>query len=447
MLLDKVRDTIEKNGLLDYGDNVICAVSGGADSICMLHVMLALRAEYNLTVYIANVNHLLRGDESDEDSEFVKAIAKAADVKLFYREYDVHKIAKERKLGDEECGRVLRYEFFNEIASELGGAKIATAHNLNDNAETVLFRLARGTSSHGLGGILYKRDNIIRPLLDVSRKEIEKYLKSRSITWCEDSTNKLPIYARNKIRIEVMPVLNEVSSSAEEKIVSAAKLVSEDDEFIRACARVVLKECFDGQSLDVESFSASPIPLKRRIAASVLESWKVKEINAEKIEEFLKFIQKESGKMFDLNSGYYARKAYGKIIRQSREEKTDFEVFLDALTPVSTENFTIKVFVSDTPVRKNGNNIAVFDADKLMPPFEVTLKRKGDRMKLKGMAGTKKLSDIFTDEKIDAIQRETVPVVRKNGEVIYVGGLRQTSLFAADENTKKWIVIKYERRC
>ncbi len=446
MLLDKVRDTVKKYALVDYGDKVICAVSGGADSVCMLHAMLALRAEYNLTLYIANVNHLLRGEESDDDSEFVKIIARAADIKLFYREYDVHKIAKERKLGEEECGRCLRYEFFQEIANELGGAKIATAHNLNDNAETVLFRLVRGTASRGLSGIKHKRDNVIRPLLDVSRTEIERYLKSNSITWCEDSTNKLPVYSRNKIRLGVIPVLNEISPSAEEKIVSAARFISEDDGFLNACADVLMKDCFDGESLILDSFNTSPMPLRRRIASKVLDIWGVKEISAEKIEDFLRFLQKENGKMFDLNAQFYARKAYGKAVKSDRNRGYEFDGIIDIDSPMITDRWKLQVFMSDTPVKKNGNDMAVFDAEKLFPPFDVSQKKDGDKMKIKGMKGTKKLSDIFTDAKISTDLRGKLPVVRKNGEVLFVGGLRQTALFSPDENTKKWIVIKYERR-
>ena len=265
MLLEKVRKTIEKHNLLENGETVICAVSGGADSVCLLHLMQSLKCDYNLTVYVANVNHLIRGEESDRDSNFVKSVCKAADVKCFNREYNVKEIAKVRKTGEEECGRILRYEFFDEISKELGGAKIATAHNLNDNAETVLFRLIRGSSAHGLSGISYKRDNIIRPILDITRNEIEDYLVRNGISWCNDSTNALPVYARNKLRLKVFPELNSVVNNAEKRIVSAAKLIGEDDMYLHSLADEAFCKCYFENYLLLSEFNGYEVPVKRRI--------------------------------------------------------------------------------------------------------------------------------------------------------------------------------------
>ncbi len=445
MLLDKMRATIKKHNLIESGDSIICAVSGGADSVCLLHAMLALRSEYNLKIYIANVNHLIRGEESDRDSEFVKKIALAADLQIFYREYDVVNIAKKRKIGEEECGRELRYAFFQEIAEQLDGAKIATAHNLNDNAETVLFRLARGTAAQGIGGILYKRDNIIRPLLDVSRKEIEKYLRNNSLSWCEDSTNATPVYARNKLRLEVMPYLREISSGAEEKIVSAARLIAEDNEFINSYAEQELKKCFVKNEFKLSSFYNLANALKRRIAFSVLSDWGVGEITADKIDGFIEFTQAENGKIFDINALFYAQKSYDKLLLCDRREKKELNEILNKEQSISCDGWKLSSIVIEGIVRKSGNNTAVFDADKLELPLEVTYRHDGDRMSVKGLSGTKKIADIFTDEKIEINKRDFIPLVKKNGEVVFLCGLRQTDKYAVDENTERCLIISYER--
>jgi len=445
-LLDKVRKTIKENSLLNMGDSVICAVSGGADSICLLHTMLVLKSEYNLSLYVANVNHLIRGKESDLDSEFVKKVCRAADIECFYREYDVVKIARERKMGEEECGRILRYEFFDELSKKLGNAKIATAHNLNDNAETVVFRLARGTSAQGLCGIKYKRDNIIRPLLDISREEIEKYLRSNSLSWREDSTNQIPIYARNKIRLNVMPLLCEISSGAEQKIVSAARCIAEDNEFLNECERVVQSECFFGEYVLIKPFNDAPLPLKRRLAANVLQEWGVREVTAEKIEKFIDFFHKDSGKQFDIDSQCYAEKAYDKVNFCQRQNDDEFSDLLDIGHEVSQKNWTLSVEYSDNKLYKCGRNLAVFDAQKLILPFVVRYRKDGDKISPKGMYGTKKLSDVFSDEKIDRHLRDLIPIVEKDSNIIYIGGLRQSSLYATDEYTKKVIVIKYIKK-
>ncbi len=444
MLLDKIRNTVKKHNLFENGDKVICAVSGGADSICLLHTLISLKDEFGIELYVANVNHLIRGEESDGDSEFVKEFCKKENIIFFYREYDVINIAKEKKLGEEECGRILRYEFFEEMANELGGAKIATAHNLNDNAETILFRLVRGSSARGLCGISHKRGNIVRPLLDVSRKEIEEYLINGNILWREDSTNKIPVYTRNKIRLDILPKLEEISSCAEEKIVSAARFVSEDNEYLAECAKKAMDECFSDDKLILDKFLPLYDVLKRRIVAFAFEKWGVKEINGEKIECFIEFASKENGKMFDLNNEAYALISYGKIKKCQRDEKDNIVKILDVGQDAVADEWKISVEIKDSPV-KNSRNIAVFDYDKITLPLSVSYRKTGDKIALKG-SGTKKLSDIFTDEKVERNLRDYIPVVRHGSDIIYLAGIRRSSLFDTDEKTEKFLVIKYERR-
>ena len=443
MLLEKVRKTIEKHNLLENGDTVICAVSGGADSVCLLHLMQSLKCDYNLTVYVANVNHLIRGEESDRDSNFVKSVCKAADVKCFYREYNVKEIAKVRKIGEEECGRILRYEFFDEISKELGGAKIATAHNLNDNAETVLFRLIRGSSAHGLSGISYKRNNIIRPILDITRNEIEDYLVRNGISWCNDSTNALPVYARNKLRLKVFPELNSVVNNAEKRIVSAAKLIGEDDMYLHSLADEAFCKCYFENYLLLSEFNGYELPVKRRIVSNLLSHWGMKEITSDKIEDFMDYTEKESGKKFDINAASYAEKAYDRIYLRKREKAVTEEFTISRETSFNHEKFSLKVEISSVYPEKSGNNRALFDADKLSFPLKIRFRNKGDKMKLKGMRGTKKINDIFSDEKIERAKRDFVPLILKEDEIIFLCGLRQSPSYAPDKNTKKYLLIDY----
>lgn len=443
MLLDKVRRTIKDHNLIEFGDKVVCAVSGGADSICLLHALLTLQKEYGIEIFAANVNHLIRGEEAERDSEFVKKICKASGVKLFYREYDIPALAKEMKLGEEECGRVMRYSFFDEICASLGNAKVATAHNLNDNAETVLFHLIRGSAAEGLTGIKYKRGNIIRPLLDVSRNEIERYLVQNSIEWCDDSSNFVPVYARNKLRINVFPRLNEICSNAEEHISIASSYIAEDNLFINEFKEKLIAEAFSEDCIDLDKFFKAHISVKRRFVSDVLSKWGVKEINGEKIDSFISFSNAETGKMFDINGDLFAYKEYGKIVLKSKENSPTIEKTLDFGFPVCLPEYEINVYLSDEFPSMNNNLTAVFDADKLRPPFNVRYKKDGDRIFLKGLCKNKKLSDIFTDEKIGMSERSKTPIVEKNGEIIYVCGLRQSANYCVEENTKKYLVIQY----
>ena len=443
MLLDTVRKTISEYSMLEKGDKILCAVSGGADSICLLNVILSLKDEYDLSVYVANVNHLIRGEEANRDSDFVKKICKDKNIAYYYREYDVPALSKERKMGEEECGRMLRYEFFDEISQELGGVKIATAHNLNDNAETILFRLVRGSSAKGLSGIKYTRGNIIRPLLDVSREEIEEYLENNNLTWCEDSTNALSVYSRNKIRNRVMPCLDEISQGAQKRIVSVAKLLSKDDEFLSRNAEEIVRKCLFESSLLINPLKDTHISVKRRVIAIVLEKWGTKEITVDKINDFMDFLSKESGKSFDINADCFAEKSYDKIFLVKRNKGEYPTHILDK--ECIGKNWKITATLSKTPLTKKSNNIAVFDAGKLFLPLTVRYRRDGDKIRQSGMNGSKKLSDIFTDEKIDKHLRDEIPIIEKNGEILFVCGLRKSSLYGIDEKTKDYLIIEYKR--
>lgn len=442
MLLEKVRKTIYENSLINKGDTVLCAVSGGADSVCLLHVMLALKEELNLKIAVANVNHLIRGDESDRDSEFVKIVCSNYRVECYYREYDVPRIAKERKIGEEECGRILRYEFFEEVSRKLGSAKIATAHNLDDCAETILFRLARGSSPKGLQGIRYSRQNIIRPLLDVKRSEIEEYLRDKNLKWCEDSTNAIPIYARNKIRLSVIPLLDEISEGAAHKIVQSSKMIAEDNEFLEKEAEKLLQKCFFKTYLLVNPVIESPLPVGRRIVAQVLKKWGA-EITFDRIESFLEFLKKDSGKRFDITKNVYAEKNYDKVILRTDEPQETCTSLLTEESALYDKGWRLEVIITDTPTKKTGNSMALFDAGEVKPPFVVRYRQSGDKMSLKGISGTKKLSDIFSDEKINRYERDYIPIVEKDGEILYLCGLRQSGKFNVSEKTKKYLIIKY----
>ena len=442
MLLEKVRKTIYENSLIDKGDTVLCAVSGGADSICLLHVMLALKEELDLKIAVANVNHLIRGEESDRDSDFVKKLCRDHGMECYYREYHVPRIARERKIGEEECGRILRYEFFEEVSQKLGNAKIATAHNLDDCAETILFRMARGSSPAGLEGIRHSRQNIIRPLLDVKRSEIEKYLCDNNQKWCEDSTNALPIYARNKIRLSVIPQLEEISSGATEKIVQTSKMIAEDNDFLEKEAEKSLQRCFFETYLLINPVMEAPSPIGRRMAVQVLKKWGA-EITFERIESFLKFLKKDSGKRFDIAKNLYAEKNYDKVSLRKTDTQASYESVLTDENTLCGKGWELEVSITDAPTKKSTNAMALFDADEVKPPFTVRYRKSGDKMRLKGISGTKKLSDIFTDEKIDRYERDYIPIVEKDGEILYLCGLRQSGKYSVSEKTKKYLIIKY----
>ena len=209
--------TINQYNMVDYGGTVIVALSGGADSVCLLHNLVLLKDKYNFKVMACHLNHHLRGEESNSDMEFCKELCRQNNIELFVKEVDVDKLSNELKISHEECGRNCRYEFFNFLAEKYN-AKIATAHNSDDNLETTIYNMTRGASLKGLSGIPKVRDYIIRPLINTSREKIEEYCKGYGLKYVTDSTNLTDEYTRNKIRHNVIPVLKEINPSVENTV-------------------------------------------------------------------------------------------------------------------------------------------------------------------------------------------------------------------------------------
>ena len=233
MFEEKVLNTIKKYNMLNKGDKVVIGVSGGPDSISLLNCLNNLKGKLNIELYVAHINHQIR-KEADEETEYVKEFCKKINVEFFYKKVDVEGIAKELKIGTEEAGRNIRYEFFEEVAKRVGANKIATAHNSNDNAETVLMNLIRGTSVSGLKGIEKVRDGkFIRPIIEISRQEVEEYCKKENLNPRYDKSNEGNIYTRNKIRNMLIPFIKkEFNPNIVEGINRLSSIASEQEKFI-----------------------------------------------------------------------------------------------------------------------------------------------------------------------------------------------------------------------
>lgn len=240
MLEEKVLNTINKYNMIQSGDGIVIGVSGGPDSMTLLNILNNLKEKLNIKLYVAHINHSIR-EEADAETEYVKEFCKKIDVEFFAKKVKVEEIAKELKIGTEEAGRNIRYEFFEEVAHKVGANKIATAHNLNDNAETVLMNIIRGTSVSGLKGIDKVRDGkYIRPIIECSRAEIEDYCKEKNLNPRYDKSNNENIYTRNKIRNLLIPFLQkEFNPNIVEGINRLSQIAIEEEQFIN---KVVEKE-------------------------------------------------------------------------------------------------------------------------------------------------------------------------------------------------------------
>lgn len=271
MLKEEILKTIKKYNLINNGDKIIIGVSGGPDSICLLHVLNSLKTELNIEIYVAHVNHMLR-EVADSETEYVQAFCEKINVPCFVKKINVLEIAKQNKKGTEEVGRDERYAFFNEILEQTKSNKIATAHNSNDKAETVILNIVRGSGISGLKGIEANRDNkYIRPLIETSRDEIENYCKENNLNPKYDESNNENIYSRNKVRNELIPYIRkEFNQNIIQTINRLSELATEENDYLERLTENAYNEIKleneDGNIvLNLKKFNNLELVIKRRL--------------------------------------------------------------------------------------------------------------------------------------------------------------------------------------
>jgi len=266
----KVLNTIKKYNMLKNGDKIVVGVSGGPDSICLLHTLYTLKQELGIEIYVAHINHMIR-DVADEETEYVKNFCKKLGIECFVKKEDVEKIAKTEKRGTEETGRIVRYSFFEEILEKTNSNKIATAHNSNDKAETVILNILRGSGISGLKGIEAKRDEkYIRPLIEIDREEIEEYCKKNKLEPKYDESNNENIYNRNKVRNEIIPYIKkEFNQNIIKTLNRLAEVATKEDEYLKSITKNIYEEISEKQEenivLNLKEFNKLELVIKRRI--------------------------------------------------------------------------------------------------------------------------------------------------------------------------------------
>lgn len=270
MLKDEVLKTIKEYNLITHGDRIVIGVSGGPDSICLLHILHSLKKELNIEIYVAHINHMIR-EVADEETEYVKKFCEDLGIECFVKKENIIEMAKEQKKGTEEIGRTVRYEFFDEVLEKTNSNKIATAHNSNDRAETVILNILRGSGISGLKGIEAKRDEkYIRPLINTKREDIEKYCIENNLKPKYDESNNENIYSRNKVRNEIIPYIKrEFNQNIINTINRLSQVAAEENEYIQKKTIQEYKDISTIQDktivLDLKKFNNLELVIKRRI--------------------------------------------------------------------------------------------------------------------------------------------------------------------------------------
>ncbi len=300
-----VLDTIKKYNLIKDNDKIVIGVSGGPDSMCLLNIMKNIKDKMNFKIYVAHINHMIR-EEASDDEKYVQEYCKKNNIDFFVKHFDVTQYAKQNKIGTEEAGRNIRYKFFNEVLNNVGANKIAIAHNANDNAETVLMNLMRGSGISGLKGIEPMRENIIRPLIECTREEIEKYCTKKNLEPKIDKTNKENKYTRNKIRNLLIPYIKEnFNPNIVIGLNRLSKIASEESYYFEKITSDTYNQLVEDESksiieLNLKKFNSLDIVIKKKILLYTINKLRGTHQGIEKIhiEDIIKLCSNNIGNKF-----------------------------------------------------------------------------------------------------------------------------------------------------
>ncbi|MCX7843426.1 MAG: tRNA lysidine(34) synthetase TilS [Clostridia bacterium] len=458
MLIENMLETINKYRLLDRGDRVVLGISGGPDSVCLLHALLSVSSRLDIRVFAVHINHLLRGSESDMDENYVSELCRGLKVPVYVRRINIKNFSREKGISLEEAGREARYLIFEEIASELDADKIAVAHNRNDQAETLLMRLIRGTGLEGLKGMEYKRDKIIRPLLDIDRLSIIKYCNENKLNPRTDSSNLEAVFTRNKIRLDLIPYINKLfNTDITTTLIRMSGILKDDSEYLEEKANegfelCAIKKLEKEACLDISLIQTFHRAIASRIIRNAIRCVKgsAKGIEGQHIHMVLDLIDNgRTGAQIQLPEGIRVEKSYGVVrvyIEGKSNESKEFNCKI--AVPGETEVVCLNISIKADLIEADKNDIHLymkmpsggltqfFDYEKLKEGINIRKRQEGDLFKPLMSQGGKKLKEYFIDSKVPRRQRDEIPLIAKGKDIVWIIGHKISDKFAVTENTK-----------
>ncbi|TYQ15002.1 UNVERIFIED_CONTAM: tRNA(Ile)-lysidine synthase [Acetivibrio alkalicellulosi] len=465
-MVERVLKYIEKNSLINVGEKLIVGLSGGPDSVCLIHILKVLKDCLSIKIFAVHINHMLRGIESEEDEKYVKILCEKLNIPLKIEHINLNKIAKDNKLSIEEAGREERYKIFNAFSQKIGADKIAVAHNKNDQAETVLMNIIRGTGLYGLKGMDARRDNIIRPLLDIERSEIENYCNEHKLMPQIDSTNLKNIYTRNRIRLDLIPYINEMfDGDIVQKIIKMSDIVRCENVFIEdhveKLYEQVLVESKDSEIiLDLETIKTGHVALRRRVLRKSINqvAGSLKGIENKHIEDIIDLVEHGGvGAMIHLPNKIRIKKSYKTIKiylykKPHQIPRYNKKVNIPGDTVIEEDGILLRAEVIDNTGidnyknNKNSSSLQYFDYESLIEGINIRKRDNGDKFKPLNSNGTKKLKEYFIDNKIPQEIRDTIPLISKGNEIVWIIGYRINDKYKVTENTKKVLKLQVLRK-
>ena len=436
----KIIETIKKYNLINSGDKIVLGVSGGPDSIAMLDILNQLKDEMNFEIYVVHVNHNIRGKDADGDEEYVKKYCEKYNIKFFAKKIDVPTIAKTEKIGTEEAGRKVRYEYFEEILKETKSNKIAIAHNKNDKVETIIMHLLRGSGVSGLRGIEpIREEKFIKPLIECDKQEIENYCKENNLQPRIDKTNFENEYTRNKIRHNVIPVLKEINPSVENTVLQMNSTLSEIAEYIEKSGQLLLKIAQSGEGyLTNKLKDANIVVLKEAIA--ILFRQNNFTYSRKHIEETLTII--ENGGKINLKKNLSAINKQGLF----RIAKTNDTEFYSAKINIGKPIVYNDKVISFENVKINGKfdkfaSKNYISSDIITPSLRLRNRLAGDTIFLAKRKVTKSLKKLMNELKVPEEKRDNLLVLADGNQVHWIEGIAVSEKAVVKNNMKECVKI------
>lgn len=444
-MLKKVRDYIISQNMLKVGEQVIAAVSGGADSICLLHILVKLQEDLHMAVSAVHVHHGIRGGEADRDAAYTEELCGRLGVPCLVVHKNVPAYAAAHGMSAEEAGRLLRYEAFEKEASRLGGAKIAVAHHSGDQTETILHNLFRGSSLRGIGGMSPVRGAIIRPLLTCSRREILLYLEEREIVYCEDSTNESADYTRNRLRNIIIPeIVSGVNQRAAEHILHAGSMIAKADAYIKREAARKLEAYMlrrDGNAgIGIEVLLNQDGIIRTYMILEMMNEvgGSRKDITARHVASVEELLQKEVGARVDLPYALTSRRTYDELWIEHKNlvPPVDKCGEMDLPEPI----FTRFSYEKHEEIPEN-RYTKWFDYDRIEGMLSVRTRQTGDYITLRD-GKRKTVKSYMIDEKIPRELRERIPLLADGSHILWIVGYRISEYYKITGQTKQILQVQ-----
>ena len=429
----------KKYNLIEINDIIVVGFSGGPDSVFLVEMLKKLKNFINFKIYLVHINHLLRGEDADSDEKFSIEYAKKNNLEIFIKRIPVKEISKEVGKTLEEVGREERYKFFSEIYEKVGATKIATAHNKDDQIETFLFRLIRGTSLQGLEGIKIKNNNVIRPISDIYKKDILKYLNKNEIQYKIDKTNFENEFTRNSIRLDLIPFIEErYNIKFKDKIFSLIKEIRENNQN----NSLNLSDYTDSENRIILEKTKFLSNFDKKNLLSLFLNKKNIEVNRNKIDEISSLIKSNGTKKIDLDKSYRIVKDYTYLYIEDKKENCVINNNVIQVKIPSEQIFdNFKITVStienlDIPKQKNQYLLDAIYNDII----EVRYRKEGDRIFL-GEKHSKKIKEIFIDQKIPKDIRDRLPIFLYNNTIFWIYNVKKAYIPKINKNENKLIKV------